>query len=137
MSVETPAPGRPGEGQVLAAEMASAAQRRERRRDLRPLAGLLPFAARHKGDAVASTFFLLFSTLASLALPYILRLLIDQGVAGHTQASLGRYFLLAAGDAALLAAATAFRFFFITRLGERVVADMRQALYRRVMGLDQ
>ncbi|MFI4974405.1 MAG: ABC transporter transmembrane domain-containing protein [Caulobacterales bacterium] len=135
MSVDTP--GRPGEGQVLAAEMAAAAERRERRRDLRPLGNLLPFVACHRADAIASTFFLLFSTAASLALPYILRLMIDRGVAGHTAHSLGRYFIIAATDTAFLAVATAFRFYFITRLGERVVADMRQALYRHVMGLDQ
>jgi ATP-binding cassette subfamily B protein len=131
------AEGRPGAGEVLAAQMDAAAERRERRRDLRPLAALGPYLAAHWKDAAASAFFLVFSSAASLMLPLILRLLIDRGIAGHTRASLDRYFLIFAADAAVLALATAGRFFFITRLGERVVADLRQGLYRHVMGLDQ
>jgi ATP-binding cassette, subfamily B, bacterial len=133
----THAEGRPGAGELLAAQMDAAAERRGRRRDLRPLAALWPYLAAHWKDAAASAFFLVFSSAASLVLPLILRLLIDRGVAGHTRASLDRYFLIFAADAAILALATAGRFFFITRLGERVVADLRQGLYRHVMGLDQ
>jgi len=131
------APGRPGAGQLLAAEMDAAAERRERRRDLRPLAALWPFIAAHWKDAAASALFLLVSASASLVLPLILRLLIDRGISAHTAAALGRYFGIAALDAGVLAIATAGRFFFITRLGERVVADLRQQLYRHVMALDQ
>jgi ATP-binding cassette, subfamily B, bacterial len=131
------ADGRPGAGQVLAAEMDAAGERRGRRRDLRPLAALAPYLRAHWKDALASALFLAFSSGASLALPLIVRLLIDRGVAAQTQTALDRYFLLAAADAALLAVATAGRFFFISRLGERVVADLRQGLYRHVMALDQ
>ncbi len=139
MSAEAPvaADGRPGAGQLLAAQMDQAAERRAGRRNLRPLMALMPFIWRHKADAFASAFFLLFSTAASLALPLVLRLLIDKGVAAHAAAALNHYFLIAAADAALLAVATAGRFFFITRLGERVVADLRQAFYRHVVSLDQ
>src|SRR5579863_3756258 len=137
MSAEAAAPGRPSVGQLLAAEMDLAAERRGRGRDLRPLAGLTRYIGAHLPDAIASGLFLLVSTGASLVLPLIARLLIDRGFAGRTAASLDRYFLIAAIDAGVLAIATAGRFFFITRLGERVVADLRQALYRHVMGLDQ
>jgi len=137
MSVEATAAGRPGAGQVLAAEMGAAAARRPRRRDLRPLAGLAPYVRAHWKDASASLAFLLVSSGASLVLPLILRLLIDQGIGAHTAAALDRFFGIAALDAAVLAMATAGRFFFISRLGERVVADLRQALYRHVMALDQ
>ncbi|HUZ13245.1 MAG TPA: ABC transporter transmembrane domain-containing protein [Caulobacteraceae bacterium] len=116
---------------------ASVADERKRRRDLRPLAGLAPHVRAHAGDAAASVAFLAASTGATLALPLILELLIDRGLAGRTAASLDRYFLLAAIDAAVLALATAGRFFFISRLGERVVADLREGLYRQVMRLDQ
>ena len=138
MSVDAAAAeGRPGAGQVLAKEMDASAARRPRRRDLRPLAGLLPFVRAHLTYALASGFFLLFSTGASLALTLVLRLLVDRGLGAHTASSLGRYFLIAAADATILALATAGRFYFITRLGERVVADLREALYRHVMTLDQ
>jgi ATP-binding cassette subfamily B protein len=131
------AAGRPGAGEVLAAQMEAAAERRQRRRDLRPLASLAPFIAAHWKDAATSACFLVISSAASLVLPLILRLLIDQGISAHTAGALNHYFLIAAADAGVLALATAGRFFFITRLGERVVADLRQALYRHVMGLDQ
>jgi ATP-binding cassette subfamily B protein len=131
------APGRPGAGQVLAAEMDAAAERRERRRDLKPLRALTPYLRAHWKDALASAIFLVVSSSASLVLPLILRLLIDKGVSAHTSTALGHYFLIAAADAGVLAVATAGRFFFITRLGERVVADLRQQLYRQVMALDQ
>jgi ATP-binding cassette subfamily B protein len=113
------------------------AARSPRRRDLRPLAGLAPYLRAHWKDGLASAAFLIVSSGASLVLPLILRLLIDQGVGGHTAAALNRFFGLAALDAAVLALATAGRFFFISRLGERVIADLRQALYRHVMALDQ
>ena len=131
------AAGRPGAGEVLAAQMDAAAERRERRRDLRPLAALWPFLRAHWKDGAASAFFLLFSTGATLGLTQALRLMADQGIGGRTAASVDHAFLVAATVAATLAIATAGRFFFITRLGERVVADLRRELYRHVLGLDQ
>ena len=129
--------GRPGAGQLLADEMASAADRRARRRDLRPLAALVPFVAAHITDAVASGLFLIVSTTATLGMTLVLRQIIDRGIAGHSALTLDRSFLLLGAVASALAVATAGRFFFITRLGERVVADLRQALYRHVLTLDQ
>jgi ATP-binding cassette subfamily B protein len=138
MSMEaSTAEGRPGAGQVLAAEMDRAADRRPRQRDLRPLAHLAPFIRAHVRDAIASGLFLIVSSGATLALPLMLRLLVDRGLGGKTAGAINHYFLLAAVDAGILALATAGRFFFITRLGERVVADLREALYRHVMRLDQ
>ncbi len=131
------AEGRPGAGQVLASEMNAAAGRRERRRDLKPLGSLAPYLRTHWKDALASGLFLLVSVGATLGLTGALRLVIDQGVGGRTAASIDRYFLLTAAVAGVLALATAGRFFFINRLGERVVADLRRDLYRHVLGLDQ
>jgi ATP-binding cassette subfamily B protein len=138
MSVDAAVPeGRPGAGQLLAGEMAAAGDRRPRRRDLKPLGALAPYLRVHWKDALASGLFLLVSTGATLALTAALRLVIDQGVGGRTAASIDRYFLLAGAVAAVLALGTAGRFFFISRLGERVVADLRRDLYRHVLGLDQ
>src|SRR3954471_20486803 len=128
---------RPGEGALLAAGLEAEAQQRAGRRDIRPLSHLLPFVRAHWGDAALSLFFLLFSTAASLGLTGAARLLVDKGFASHSPAILGRYFILGAGVVAILAAATAGRFYFITKLGERVVADLRIALYRHVLTLDQ
>jgi len=131
------AEGRPGAGELLAGELDAAAARRPRRRDLKPLASLGPYLRVHWKDALASALFLIVSTGATLGLTLALRLLIDQGVGGRTVQSVDRYFLLAAAVAGVLAIGTAGRFFFITRLGERVVADLRRDLYRHVLGLDQ
>ncbi len=127
---------RPGAGQVLEAELA-AAEQGQRRRDLRPLASLWPLVRAHAADALAAGGFLLLSTAATLGLTWALRLVIDRGVGGRTTGSVDRYFLLAALIGAALALATAGRFFFINRLGERVVADLRERLYRHVLTLDQ
>jgi len=130
------AAGRPVAGQVLAAEIEAAASSRPKRRDLKPLAALWPYVRAHRGDAVAAGVFLLLSTAATLGLTAALRVAIDRGVGGGTTAAVDRYFLGAAAVAAILAFATASRFFFINRLGERVVADLRKALYRHALGLD-
>ncbi|HEY1425398.1 MAG TPA: ABC transporter transmembrane domain-containing protein, partial [Caulobacteraceae bacterium] len=129
--------GRPGAGQVLAAEIEAATTQRARRRDLRPLSSLGPLIGAHMADAVAAGIALVLSTAATLGLTLALRLLIDRGVGGRTTGSVDRYFLLAALIALALALATAGRFFFINRLGERVVADLRERLYRHVLTLDQ
>ncbi len=129
--------GRPGAGELLKTEMAQEAARRERQRDLRPLTHLIPYVRAHSADAVLAAVFLLISSGATLAIPWALRILVDKGFHSGQPQVLGRYFILAAGVVGILATATAGRFFFITKLGERVVADMRIALYRHVMSLDQ
>jgi ATP-binding cassette subfamily B protein len=121
---------------MLGAELDLASARRSARRDLRPLGTLAPYIQAHWKDAAASGLFLTLSTASTLGLTLALRLVIDRGVGGRTAASIDRYFLLAALVGLVLALATAARFFFITRLGERVVADLRRDLYRHVLGLD-
>ena len=139
MSVDgvTGAEGRPGPGAVLAADLDAATQKRARRRDLAPLAGLRPFLRAHWGDAALAGLFLTLSTSATLGATFAARALADLGFASHSAGAIGRYFLVLAGVLALLALATAGRFYFISKLGERVVADIRVALYANVMTLDQ
>jgi ATP-binding cassette subfamily B protein len=108
-----------------------------RGRDLRPLVALVPFVRAHWGDAAGSVVFLLFSTSATLALSAAARLVVDKGFAATSRNGLDRAFLILLAMAGVLAVATALRFFFITRLGERVVADLRTALCRHVLTLDQ
>ena len=130
------AAGRPGAGAVLAAQLAEQSQKRERQRDLRPLARLLPFVRGHAPDAVAAVFFLLLSTGATLALSAASRWVVDHGFQGGAMKTVNQAFLVLAVDLAVLAVATALRFFFVTRLGERVVADLRKAVYDHVLRLD-
>jgi len=129
--------GRPGAGAELAQGMAEAKARRPRRKDIRPLVHLLPFVAAHKGDGFAAAFFLLFSTGATLGLTAAFKGVIDHGFAKGGEAAINSSFVGLGAVALVLAIATACRFFFITRLGERVVADLRRALYGHTLGLDQ
>jgi ATP-binding cassette, subfamily B, bacterial len=129
--------GRPGAGAELVQGMAEAKARRPRRKDIRPLVHLLPFVSAHKGDGLAAGFFLLFSTGATLGLTAAFKGVIDHGfVKGHA-AAINSAFMGLGVVALVLAIATACRFFFITRLGERVVADLRRALYGHTLTLDQ
>ena len=131
------ATGRPGAGAVLVAGMDTEAARRGRRRNLRPLGRLLPFVRAHMGDALMAGVFLLLSTSATAGLTFAVRAMADLGIASHSAALIGKYFGVLALVAVTLALFTAARFFFITKLGERVVADLRAALYAHVVTLDQ
>ena len=133
---EISAEGRPSAGAELVQTLAEAANRRPRRKDIRPLAHLLPFVRRHVGDALAAGFFLLFSTGASLGLTAAFKGVIDKGFAKGSGDALNSAFLGLGAVALVLAVATALRFFFVTRLGERVVADLRRALYGHTLTLD-
>ncbi|MGL5012100.1 MAG: ABC transporter transmembrane domain-containing protein, partial [Paracoccaceae bacterium] len=70
----------------------------------------------------------------SLVLPLAVRRVVDGFNAGDASL-LDQYFGAALGIAALLAAGTGLRYYFVTRRGERVVADIRRSLFDRVMGL--
>ncbi len=129
--------GRPSRGAALAGDMLKAENRRGRSRDLRPLRMLAPYVGAHKALAAAALFFLLLSTVATLSLSVAARLVIDHGFTSETGAALNLYFLGGLGVAALLALASGTRFYFVNRLGERVVADLRQRIYGHVLGLDQ
>ena len=129
-------------GTAFAAKVAEDKAGRSKARSLRPLAKLWPFVRRYPGQLIAFLFFLTLSAAGSLAIPAILRLIIDCGFGGgNTEIAacamvdagdgnqLGRYFIGAAIFAVLFAVAGALRFFFITRLGQRVVADLRKAVF--------
>ena len=127
--------GRPSAGAELVQTLAEAANKRPRRKDVRPLAHLLPFVRRHIGDALAAGFFLLFSVAATLGITAALKGVVDRGFAAGSD-GVNEAFLQLGAVALVLAVATALRFFFITRLGERVVADLRRALYGHTLTLD-
>ncbi|MDY0023259.1 ABC transporter transmembrane domain-containing protein, partial [Arenimonas caeni] len=99
------------------------------------LRGLLPFVRPHRGLVAAWLGALAFSSGATLTLPVAVRFMIDQGFAEGS--SVDRWFALLLAVAVVLALATAARFYFVTLLGERVVADLRRALYSHLLSLDQ
>lgn len=127
--------GRPGAGAQLAEQMGEAGERRERRRDVRPLGRLFPYAMRHKGHVVMAGFWLIMSTAASLALTAAARGAIDNGFE-NGGAQLNLWFLLLGANALFLGFATAVRYYFVTKTGERVIADLRKGLFGRILTLD-
>ncbi len=127
--------GRPSAGALLADQMAEAGAKRAKRRDIRPLARLIPFALRHKGHALMAVFWLLLSTAASLGLTGLARGAIDHGFEAGG-AHLNLWFVLLGANALFLGLATAARYYFVTRTGERVIADVRKGLFGRILTLD-
>lgn len=99
------------------------------------LRGLWPFIRRHRGLFVAWMLALAVASAATLSLPAALRHVIDDGFqsggAGINQA-FGAMFVVVI----VLAVASAARFYFVSLLGEKVVADLRQRLYAHLIGLD-
>ncbi|WP_298100693.1 ABC transporter transmembrane domain-containing protein [Brevundimonas sp.] len=127
--------GRPGAGAQLAEQMSEAGARRERRRDVRPLGRLVPYAMRHKAHAAMAGVWLILSTAASLALTAAARGAIDNGFE-NDGAQLNLWFLLLGANALFLGFATAVRYYFVTKTGERVIADLRKGLFGRILTLD-
>jgi ATP-binding cassette subfamily B protein len=127
--------GRPGAGAQLIEQMSEAGERRTGRRDVRPLGRLWPFLLRHKADAALAGVWLVLSTVASLGLTVTARGAIDHGFEGGG-AALNRWFLLLGANALFLGLATAVRYFYVTKSGERIIADLREALFGRVLRLD-
>ena len=134
---EAPAKGRPGAGAELAQSLDEAAARRPRSRNVGALRRLLPYARRHGADALGALVFLLTATAATLGLSGAVRLLVDgltrPGVAAER---VDLWFLLIGGVALALAVSSALRYFFVTKLAERIVADLRQAVYGHILTLD-
>jgi ATP-binding cassette subfamily B protein len=109
---------------------------RPRSRSLRPLQALLPFLRPYRGTLVLALLALLVAAAAMLALPIALRHLIDQGIASGSTETVNRYFLAFMAAAAVFGVFAALRFYLVTWLGERVVADLREAVYARVIRMD-
>ena len=98
------------------------------------LSGLLPFVKPYKGRVALAGLFLLLAAGATLAFPWALRQLIDQGLTGPGSAErLASQFAQLFGVAAALALFSAARFYTVTWLGERITADVRNAVYGHVL----
>ena len=105
-----------------------------RMRKLGSLRTLWPFLARHRALFTAWLLALAVSSTATLSLPVAVRHMIDNGFGGGNQ--INQAFGLLFVVAVVLAMATAARFFFVSLLGEKVVADLRGQLYGHLIGLD-
>jgi ATP-binding cassette subfamily B protein len=129
-------PDSPSLGALMKDELLADTLGSREKRDLRPLGRILPFVRAHPVDAVLGLLFLLISALALLVLTRLAGWVIDGGFARHNRTAMVRLFFEAGGVVAILAVTTGLRLYFLYKLGERVVADMRKAIFRHVLGLD-
>lgn len=109
-------------------------------RKLRPLRSLLPYLRPYRGRIALAALFLLCAAAATLAVPAAIRVLVDGGLMlpGSTPAdvridAVGDRFMLLFAACVALGVFTAARFYTVTWLGERVTADLRQAVYAHVL----
>ena len=102
-------------------------------RRLGSLGTLWPFVRRHSGLFTAWLIALAVSSAATLSLPPAVKLMIDHGFNNNGQ--INRAFGLLFLVAVVMGLATAARFFFVSLLGEKVVADLRSQLYTHLITL--
>ena len=98
------------------------------------LRALVPYFAPYKFLVILALLALVITATVSLTLPVAARKVIDGFSAGN-YTLLNQYFLAAVGIAAIFALGTGLRYYIVTRLGERVVADLRSAIFSRMIGM--
>ena len=103
----------------------------------RSLSGLMPFLRPYSGRIALAVLFLVMAAVATLVFPLALRSLIDGGVGaagqGEQLMALRTHFFELFGVAAALGLFSAGRFYTVSWLGERVTADIRNAVYSHVV----
>jgi len=119
-----------------AAEVPAApAAQQPRARRLRPLVSLLPYVARYRWHAIAALVALLAAAVATLVVPVAIRRMIDFGFSRDSANLIDSYFSVMLGVVAVLAVASAMRFYLVTTLGERIVADLREEVFGHLVSL--
>ena len=108
-------------------------QDRKKGKNVSALRGLIPFLKPYKILVAAALFMLTFTAAISLILPLAVRGVVD-GFSEDLDI-LDNYFVYAIFTAGLLAVGSAVRYALVTRLGERVVADIRRAVYDKMIGM--
>ena len=106
-------------------------------KNVRSLSGLLPFLRPYRGRIALAVLFLVGAAASTLVFPIALRSLIDQGLVatdpGQRVMALREHFFALFAVGAALGTFSALRFYMVTWLGERVTADLRNAVYSHVV----
>ena len=136
-------------GEALQAQIAQDKGHRSKSRSLSPLIKLWPFIKRYPLRGLGFLIFLVLSAGSTLIIPAILKLIVDCGFGESASAvdyckvvggeggaaSLDKYFIIAIGFGLMFSVFGALRFFFITTLGQRVIADIRRAIFDKLTTL--
>lgn len=107
---------------------------REKSKDIGALKALMPFFSPYRGIVMAAIMALLLTAGVSLVLPMAARRVVDS-FGTDDLSRLDFYFVAAIAVAAIFALGTGLRYWLVTRLGERVVADIRKAVFDHMIGM--
>jgi ATP-binding cassette subfamily B protein len=102
---------------------------------LRPLARLLPYIVRYRGRALAALLALIVASAATLVVPVAVRRMIDFGFSDKAVQLIDSYFAVMIAVAGVLAVSSAMRYYLVTTLGERIVADLRSDVFAHLTRL--
>ena len=108
---------------------------RAKTKNLRPLIRLLPFLLKYRAQVVVALTALLIASAATLVVPVAVRHVLDNGFSAENANLINQYFLAMFAVVAALATSSAVRFYYVVWLGERIVADVRDALFRHLVYL--
>ena len=114
----------------------SVEEERELGGEIKILASIWPFLRPYMAAMAAASVALLVAATTVLALGQGLRFLVDEGFSGGSTALLDQAFFILLGVVTLLAVATYARFYLVSWIGEKVVADLRRAVFAHVLSLD-
>jgi ATP-binding cassette, subfamily B, bacterial len=118
----------------MAAEAKAASK--PRRAPIGALKSVLPYAMKYRGRIAAALVALVVASAATLVVPIAVRRMVDFGFSASNAGFIRNYFLGMLGVVAALALASGARSYFVTTLGERVVADLRADLFSHLTRLD-
>jgi len=134
MNVVERNPSRPAEPAPARPEAAAAARPAPGRK-LRPLLSLTPYVARYRWRATAALIALVVAAITTLLVPIAVRRMVDFGFSRESASLIDSYFTVMIGIVAVLALASASRFYLVTTLGERIVADLREEVLGHLVSL--
>ncbi|MGY3440720.1 ATP-binding cassette subfamily B protein [Bradyrhizobium sp. USDA 4473] len=102
---------------------------------LRPLLALAPYVARYKGRAILALISLTIAAITTLIVPVAVRRMIDMGFTPEGIAMINSYFSVMIAVVAVLAGASASRYYLVMTIGERIVADIRRDVFAHLISL--
>jgi ATP-binding cassette, subfamily B, bacterial len=120
----------------MASSAATAGSGTSPRTSLKSLLPLIPFARRHKGRIAAAVVALTVASVATLLIPVAVRRVVDLGFTAENASFISQYFGVLLGVVCILAVASSLRYYFVMTFGERVVADVRAAVFDHLTRLD-
>jgi len=106
-----------------------------RKVDVKPLRRLAPYIVRYRGRALAALIALIIAALTTLVVPIAVRRMIDFGFSAQAAELINSYFSVLIAVVAVLAASSSLRYYLVTTLGERIVADLRADVFAHLTRL--